>query len=150
MVGFLKRCWFWWNRKSKKKYYYWKPERVFRRNKLEIAVRLITRPFPNPWLALIMSPKIVLMKANWRITEEEINERSPHPLSREIKKINPKTEDLRKLKFLGFSIYRNSVMIEPLTGKSTRKLWRLIKEVTDILFEWEILQKKTANLIHAE
>lgn len=149
MIGFLKRCRFWWNGKSKKKYY-WKPERVFKRDELEIAVRLIPRPLPNPWLALIMSPKIVLMKTNWRITEEEINERSSHPLAYEIRKLNPETKNLKELRFLGFSIYGNSVMIEPLTGRSTRNLWRLVEEVADILFEWEILQKKTANFIHVE
>ena len=148
MVGFLKRAFLWWQRRKEKEGYYYRPDKIFRNGDLEIAVRKIERPLPSRWLKYVMPSFVIIMKTNWLIAEEEINERSNHPLANELRKLNPSsTTDLRELRFLGFSIYGNSVMIEPLMGGNKRKVWKVVGDIARVLFEWELLRKKVAAML---
>jgi hypothetical protein len=155
MVDFLRRVGSWWQERfaGRRRYhnYYYKPDRVFKSKKgnLEIAARIIGRPLPSRWMKYVMSSFVIIMKANWLIVEgKEINEFSNHPLTDELKKLNPpSTKDLRKLRFLGFSIYEDSVWIEPLLGGSMEEVWKLVGDFAEVLFEWELLREKVAPML---
>lgn len=115
----------------------YKPEKVFRRGKLQVAATTIKRPLPSRWLALVIASEVVLIRANWPIVpqdEGEINENSRHPL----------VQELQGLDLLGFSIYGDSMMIEPF-----KETWEITEKVVLLLFERKTLEDKTA-LLRAE
>lgn len=104
-----------------------KEERTFRKGKLRIQARIIKMALPNRWLTLVMSPEVVMLEPNWQLIPEiigEINENSLHPLA----------FFLRRPEISAFSIYPDSILIEPKVGQSSL---RVAKKVAKLLFRWE-------------
>lgn len=104
-----------------------KGERTFRKGSLQVKARVIKRPLPNRWLALVMSSELVLLEPNWPIIAAEsgeINENSSHPL----------TLFLRQAGFTAFSIYPDSIFLEP---EVSQKPLKVAKRMAKLLFLWE-------------
>ncbi|MBU1045711.1 hypothetical protein KJ616_01155 [Patescibacteria group bacterium] len=117
------------------------PDRTFVQGELQIAVKLIKISLSTRWLVSALVPEVILLKANWAIvpiTEGEVNEYSKHPLAEGLRK------ELWKSSLVGFSIYGDSMMLEPLD-----KTWATIKRIVQLLFEWKILKDKTAKIVEA-
>ena len=125
----IKEWWryLWWLRKAKQK------KMVFKQNGIVITLEKISRPLPSRFAYLVMNPWILKGSVNWVITEEEINERSSHPLAQDLIKIPH---------LLSFSISGNSFMFEIAPWKTSETIIAIVS----IILEWAQLQKKTELL----